>query len=755
MLNVGPLGGAEPIGRPVAARGKPVALPTNPADVVQLQNLAATASRPEHQALARVALEVPELAAHAAQSATLQAIGNGVSGPLPQLLAKVALDAMKEQPDLKSRAVLGHTYLEAMGNNPTTLVTLDDPLAAQTYQTSLLSYLPAPEEKGPATRQKHDDGHSPATNLFEHVNGRVNRFWLGLLGGHEGTRSDRTRKDAENLAGQVFKELMRTKNPPAGSPAAQVQAFHQAVGDMRARDRVGIEPLEPTLGLVDGLQSHEQLGALLGQLHRQGFSPLLTPMQYPQPHGGPALHLAPNAQVRGSDLHRIAEDHKFEQYAETLFRAAGSTDAALDAQKVAAVGRHLLRADVSTEEDPTTRRRLSVPAELPDYGATPRISYPKHLDSLTGLLSQVPLEDVKTFLRYSVLNNAASELGSQASRANLKSNHRINFWPDARPDAQTRSHLEPIFQQAYADRAVTPEKRALAQQVFDDVRSAFRQRIEHAGWLSEDGKRAAHEKLDKMQLEIGQPPGGWAPVKAPMNPGAHLENMLALEKERAEKLFSGQTKDWTWEHTRTDKPNAFYTPSRNTVSITAGALLDRALEPGAELAELYGTLGFTMAHELGHGFEASGTRHDADGKLRDWLPPEARQMFEMKLQGLVRQLKEGEPAYNEHGLGKAFVNEMGADLIGLSVAYDAFLMRNQDRTVKGGHTPEQRFFLHFGTEFSNRTGSMRVRDLDDPHPANEFRINATARNMPAYAAAFGLAPGTAMALDQARRAGLW
>ena len=304
MFNLGGIG-ADPPGKPVPLRataspGKP-SIPTNPADVVQLQALAAAAPRPEYQALARVALQTPELAAHAVQSATLQAISQGISGQLPQMMARVALDAMKAQPDLKSRAVIGHTYLEAMGNNPVRLATIEDPLAAQTYQTSLLGMLEARTEKAPATRQKLGKDHNPATNLFEYVNGRVNRFWLGLVGGHEGVRGDQLRKEAEALKGDVYRSLLKD-NP-------QVQAFHQAVGDMKARDRVGIGPLRPLLDQVDGLQSHEELGALVNHLHRQGLNVLFSPVVYPQQGGGAALHVIPNANVMGTDLHRIKEDY--------------------------------------------------------------------------------------------------------------------------------------------------------------------------------------------------------------------------------------------------------------------------------------------------------------------------------------------------------------------------------------------------------------------------------------------------------------
>lgn len=740
MLSTGGIG-ADPPGKPLPpSRVRPAGERPIAVDTVQLQPLL-DSPRPEIQSLARAALKAPDLAAQAVQTATLQVAALG--GPLPRMLARVALEAMKAQPDLPTRAAIGKTYLEELGANPVRLATLEDPQAAQTYQTTLLSYLEAPAENKQATRQKLNPEASPAENLHDYANGRVNRFWLGLVGGHEGHREDRLSKQAKAVSQQLWKELVQTD--------PQVSAFHQAARDTRTRDRIGLEPLRPLLDRVDQLSSHDQLGALLGALHRQGIDALMQPNLYPQPDGGARLRLSP----RSGDLVRVQEDSKFLSFAETLFRAEGTGDAAARAERVQAVGRHLLGADTSSNYDPTTRRYDSVTFELPGYGTEVMSNHPQHLPSLLERIGQVPLEDLKEFLRYSILNEFAPDLTTEVARACQKSNHRIGFYPDNRPEAQTRNHLRPRVEQAYADRVATPEKREKARQVFEDVRGAFRRRLESAPWLSEEGKREALAKLDAMRLEVGCPESGFPAIQAELKPDGHLDNVLAVKREEAARLFADQHPDWQWDGARTEKPNAYYVPARNSIMVSAAYLLDSSLEKDAEPAELYGCFAYVLGHEMAHAFEGSGTRHDSQGRLRDWLPPQDRQFFEMRLQGVARQLQQHEPVFNPNGNGPSFINEAAADLTGLSVAYDAFLERNQERSTREGHTPEQRFFLHFATKYSRRDDAPHVRDPDEDHPGNEFRTNVTVQNMPAFAAAFALAPGSAMALDQAQRAGLW
>ncbi len=771
--------GPDPVGKiPPPLRSAVVVAPTVlPEDVAQLQGLASGKGSSQQQLLARVALTLPDsqtLAARAARSATLQAISQGVSGPVSVALAEVAVKAMQAQVDLKARAEVGHAYLSAIADlnesqsqpagNVLRLVTLEDPLAAQSYQTSLLSMLPAREEPGPAVRQKlgKDD---PGQSLFEYANGRVNKFWRSLLGFSEGHRYEVSGKQARELSGKVWQEMMSTPAPQPGSPEQKVQDFHQAASDMKLRDQLALSGVQPLLSELEKMSNHGQVGPALSSLHRLGIPTLLTPDLYPMEDGSLRFSLMPNRDRPGSDLNRAIHDRKFASYAAELFQAAGDSPevAKSNAQRAAQAAFELAGADCSFKFDPNTRThevRLQKMGELdPALGwsayQTPTdvlMTCPRHLESLSERLRQVPLEDLKQFLRYSVVSQLAPDLTSEVGEAHDRSNRRLQIYFEQSPQAQTKGYLQTVLQQRFAEKAVTPEKRQMVQQVFEEVRGVFRARIQNASWYSLEARQAALDKLERMHLEVGAPPGGFEPLAVDIRPDRHLDNVMQIKGLHASKVFNCDPSLYGWG--RTDLVNAYHMPKTNAVVVTGAYLLDPRLGDSPEPAELYGVLGYTMGHEVGHGFEGSGTRHDGNGAQRDWLPPQDRQVFEMKLQGVERQLRQFEPAFGESNRA-SFLNESSADLTGLSVAYEAFLQRNQDRTVREGLTPEQRFFLNFATSMSRRDGSVRERDPDSQHPANEFRVNNAARNMPAFAAAFSLAPGAPMAFEQGRRAGLW
>ncbi|MCE7869588.1 M13 family peptidase [bacterium CPR1] len=770
--------GPDPVGKspPPPRLAAPPAATVVPEDVAQLQSLA-SAGAPRQRVLARVALALPDsqtVAAQAARSATLQAISQGVSGPLAVALAEVAVKAMQAQIDLKARAEVGHLYLSAIAGlnesqsqpagNVLRLVTLQDPLAAQSYQTSLLTMLPAREEPGPAVRQKLGK-EDPGDNFFEHANGRVNRFWRSLLGFSEGHRYEVSGKQARQLSKAIWKEMLSAPGPQPGSPEQKVQDFHQAASDMKLRDQLGLSQVRPLLEQIEAMQDHSEVGPILSMLHRQGIPTLLTPDLYPMQDGTLRFSLMPNRDRPGSDLNRAIHDRKFASYATELLEAAGDPPeaAAGNARRASQAAFQLAGADCTSKYDPNTRShdvRLQKMQELdPALGwsayQTPTdvlMTAPRHLETLSEQLRQVPLEELKQFLRYSVLSNLACDLTSELSEAHDRSDRRLQRYSDRSPESQTKGYLQTLLQQRFAEKAVTAEKRRLAEQVFEDVRGVFRERIRNATWYTPQARQEALDKLERMTLEVGSPASGYEPLAVEIKNDRHLENVMRIKGLHASKVFNCDPSLYGWG--RTDLVNAYHLPKTNTVAVTGAYLLDPRLEGSPEPAELYGVLGYTMGHEVAHGFEGSGTRHDGSGAQRDWLPPQDRQMLEMKLQGVERQLRQFEPAFGERNRA-SFVNESSADLTGLSVAYEAFLQRNHDRTVKEGLTPEQRFFLNFATSLSRRHGSLRERDPDSQHPANEFRVNNAVRNMPAFAAAFALAPGAPMAFEQGRRAGLW
>ena len=110
-----------------------------------------------------------------------------------------------------------------------------------------------------------------------------------------------------------------------------------------------------------------------------------------------------------------------------------------------------------------------------------------------------------------------------------------------------------------------------------------------------------------------------------------------------------------------------------------------------------------------------------------------------------------------HVNGKLTLGENLADVVGVSVAYDALekALAGKPRTMIDGFTPEQRFFLAYAQarRANARDEALRLQIQTDPHSPGQFRVNGPLSNMPEFARTFGCKDGDPMV--RSTRARIW
>src|SRR5665811_1623726 len=83
--------------------------------------------------------------------------------------------------------------------------------------------------------------------------------------------------------------------------------------------------------------------------------------------------------------------------------------------------------------------------------------------------------------------------------------------------------------------------------------------------------------------------------------------------------------------------NAYYNPVRNEIVFPAAILQPPFFDLGADDAVNYGSIGAVIGHEIGHGFDDSGSTFDGDGVLRNWWTDEDKTEFEKRTRKLIEQ----------------------------------------------------------------------------------------------------------------------
>jgi predicted metalloendopeptidase len=109
--------------------------------------------------------------------------------------------------------------------------------------------------------------------------------------------------------------------------------------------------------------------------------------------------------------------------------------------------------------------------------------------------------------------------------------------------------------------------------------------------------------------------------------------------------------------------------------------------------------------------------------------------------------------------GQLTLGENIADLAGLTVAYDAYMisLKNKPKSKIDGFTPEQRFFIGFAQVWRGHSRPEYVRNqvVTDPHSPQQYRVIGTLSNMPEFYQAFGVKKGNKMWREDSKRVKIW
>jgi putative endopeptidase len=205
--------------------------------------------------------------------------------------------------------------------------------------------------------------------------------------------------------------------------------------------------------------------------------------------------------------------------------------------------------------------------------------------------------------------------------------------------------------------------------------------------------------------------------------------------------------------------NAYYNPTLNEIVFPAAILQPPFFDLGADAAVNYGAIGAVIGHEIGHGFDDSGSTFDGDGELRNWWTDDDRAEFEKRTGKLVEQYNAFAPFDDLNVNGEFTLGENIGDLGGISIGLLAYEMslNGEEAPVIDGFTGEQRVFLGYGQVWRNkyRDESLRLLIGTNPHSPSMYRANGAVRNVPEFYEAFDVQEGDALYLPPEERVKIW
>jgi len=398
------------------------------------------------------------------------------------------------------------------------------------------------------------------------------------------------------------------------------------------------------------------------------------------------------------------------------------------------------------------------------------VHQPDFFKAMNSAFTSTSLDDWKTYLRWHLINAAASALSSDFvnedfhfNETTLRGTEKIKpRWK--RVIISEDGEIGEALGKLYANEYFPPAAKARALELINNLKEALADRIKSLDWMDEPTKQKALEKLAAFQVKIGYPEK-WRDYSTLMvDRGPFVLNELRSENFEAKRQLNkiGKPVDRTEWGMTPPTVNAYYNPKMNEIVFPAGILQPPFFFANADDAVNYGGIGCVIGHEMTHGFDDQGRQYDKVGNLTDWWTKESADAYEKRRKAVVDQYNEYEALPGLHVNGELTQGENIADIGGVKLAYAALQKaldkhpEQRDQKIDG-FTPEQRFFLAFAGVWRQkiRDQDQKLRLNVDPHSPGHFRVNGPLSDLPEFQKAFNLPDNAPMVRPADKRANIW
>jgi putative endopeptidase len=434
-------------------------------------------------------------------------------------------------------------------------------------------------------------------------------------------------------------------------------------------------------------------------------------------------------------------------------------------------------ADVAKQNNPWKRADFGVKAPGIDWVAYFRsaeldqqsdflVWQPSAVTGVSALVASEAIDRWKDYLRFHLIEHYASVLPKAVVADHLAFYETILSGKRQVSDrnqlaiAATNGALGQAVGQLYTQRYFSPKAKASAQAMAADLITAYRARIANLTWMSPQTREKALAKLAAFKIGIGYPDVWIDYSTLDIVRGDAFGNMRRAEaflrsRNLARLKQPVDPMEWPIDP---QIPGAVIMFSPNAEFFSAAILQPPYFDSQGDPASNYGSAGSGMAHEISHSFDELGNIYDAQGRLVDWWTTGDRAQYHAAAERLVAQLNAYCPFADLCVNGKQVLSESIADLAGLLVAHDAYVLslKGKSDRVLGGLSGEQRFFLAFAQRWrkAQSESALRQQIKTDIHPPGMYRSDSV-RNVDEWYKAYQIVPSDKLSLQPEDRVRIW
>lgn len=642
-----------------------------------------------------------------------------------------------------------------------------------------------------------DKSVRPQDDLFNFVNGNWMKTTEIPSDRARWGSFDELRENTDLVTLNILKGLLNQKHTK-GSDEQKIGDLYESYIDFEARDKTGLKPLKPYFDRIDKIKNIKELQNYLIEVTPLGMNPfygfgISSHMKNSEINtvylGAANLGLG-RAYYQKEDESNAKTLGQYVTYIDKIYSHVGEKTKNLKGPKILAFEKEIAQTFLTVEQirDSKLRynpyavkdlKKLSKNIDLENFLTklgvktdSVIIGELKYYQNLDNILTEKNLPVIKQFMKFSLIDGNAAYLTKELDELNFDFYGR-QMRGQKEQRALDKRGLEfvnrtvgELLGKIYVKDNFTPEAKATAQEMISYVLRSFEIHINNLTWMSPATKVKALDKLKNFTVKIGYP-DKWKDystleILPHTTEGALFQNRLNIRKwaynENLSKL--GKPVDRTEWGMSPQTVNAYYRSSNNEIVFPAAILQPPFYDYRADAAVNFGGIGAVIGHEISHGFDDSGAQYDGKGNLNNWWTDEDHAKFKEVGLRLVEQFNQYEPVAGNFVNGQYTLGENIGDLGGVSVAYDALKLYLQEKGRPeniDGFTPEQRFFISWGTIWRTKsTEEALINQIKtDSHSPGYYRANGPLINVDGFYEAFDVKEGDKMYKPKEERIVIW
>lgn len=605
---------------------------------------------------------------------------------------------------------------------------------------------------------------------------------------------DQLRENNQKQIKELIEGLGKTTHA-SGSVGQKIGDLYKAGMDSTKLNKEGASPIKPQLAMIAAAKNVADIIKLAGTINRYASSPFFQLYVGADDMNSSMniVHLYQGGIGMGERDYYLNADSKelrdgYIQLMTTQFVNAGYKEA--DARVAAAA---VMRIETQLAEAHFAKEKTRIPEEnyhkvkvadlntqvgsfdwaayfdaLGTKGMVDlNVSQIEAVSAAVALIQSAPIEDLKAYLSWKLIDSAAPYLSDDFVQASFDfygkqlSGRKVIQPRWKRAVTAVESALGEEVGQMYVKEYFPAKAKQRMLSLVKNLEVSLSERINGLEWMGKATKVKAQEKLSNFIVKVGYPDKWRDCSLLEIKSDSYWQDMVRSSEFEYNVMLAklGKPVDVSEWHMTPQTVNAYYNPTTNEICFPAGILQPPFFYMDADDAVNYGAIGVVIGHEMTHGFDDQGRKFDKKGNMSDWWAPEDATKFEERAKVMVDFFDNIVVIDTLHANGSYTLGENIADHGGLQVSYNALLKTKEGKANKtiDGYTAQQRFFLAYANLWAGNVRDEEIRRLTkiDPHALGKWRVNAALPQIDAWYKAFDVTEKDDLFVPKEKRVSIW